>query len=178
MWCMCFDYYFAHIEHRVICSIAYFCDSCYNDNQDGGKLHAVHGAFVTLCHPLLIDGFRCVPEAVSVNVKKSWNTRYNVLMLPALCAVTRALRQVQQAAPLARSFSSAAAATVGATAFRRLAVITPSLGLGAYVVTADEPKQIAYVAAFAPIRFARDVYAAVTILAGMYCAVFDRIQSN
>ena len=46
------------------------------------------------------------------------------------------------------------------------AVVSPPLGLGAYVVASEDPKQFAYVAAFAPVRLARDVIAAVSILAG------------
>jgi hypothetical protein len=39
--------------------------------------------------------------------------------------------------------------------------------LGAYVAVADEPKRFAYFIGSAPIRLARDVYAAVSILAGI-----------
>lgn len=76
------------------------------------------------------------------------------------------LHAARRLPPGARPFSTTVVAAAGAQAFRRLATITPTLGLGAYVVTADEPKQVAYLAAFAPVRLARDVVAAVSILAG------------
>lgn len=62
-------------------------------------------------------------------------------MFSVFRGVAQSLRLVQHAS--ARQYSTAVAAAAGLGALRRLAIVTPSLGLGAYVVTSEEPRKMA-----------------------------------
>lgn len=55
----------------------------------------------------------------------------------------------------------------GALLQLRPIVLVPSFGVGAYTMTAEEPRRFIYTSAVIPLRLARDIYAATTILAGI-----------